>query len=281
VDRRLVAVIGVLALVGGSAEALEAQGDLLYDPGAASGDAIIPFFDGWVQNPDGTYALLFGFINPNTQEAVTIPLGENNFIEPKEFDGMQPTYFPIVSYGGDTGRRERGVFGITVPADFRGRDVVWTLRRRGKTVSVPGRVTVQGYALSHGPQSEGSMRPRITFDPGGPGVIGPAVAVAGRRTTRAGQPLTLSVWGEDRGNRPATVLEMVWFKHQGPGAVTFSPANGVFSNEPLGTASTTATFSTPGEYMVRVRVGNLKASDSGLAEMCCWTNGFVPVTVTP
>jgi hypothetical protein len=267
--------------VGATAARLEAQRDLMYDPGSAWGDVIIPFFDGWVENQDGTYTLSFGFINPNTQEVVNIPVGENNFIEPIQFNGMQPTYFPIVSYGGDTGRRERGVFGITVPAEFHGRDVVWTLERGGRTVSVPGRVTVPAYRLSHLPQSEGSLRPRVTFDPAGEGGIGPVVVVAGGMTTRVNQPLTINVWGEDRGERPPTVLEMVWFKHQGPGEVVFTPPGGDMSDAQLGMGSTTATFSAPGEYIVRVRVANFNARDSGLGEMCCWTNGLVPVTVTP
>ena len=74
---------------------------------------------------------------------------------------------------------------------------------------------------------------------------------------------------------------MVWFKHQGPGEVEFNPANGDMTDELLGMGSTQATFSAPGDYMVRVRDVNFDAPDSGLGEMCCWTNGFVPVTVAP
>lgn len=43
--------------------------------------------------------------------------------------------------------------------------------------------------------------------------------------------------------------------------------------------TTIATFSEPGDYVVRVR-----ATDSGIEaaghSQCCWTNGFVKVTVT-
>jgi hypothetical protein len=31
--------------------------------------------------------------------------------------------------------------------------------------------------------------------------------------------------------------------------------------------------------MIRVRVDNFGASDSRFDNMCCWSNGFVPVTV--
>ena len=43
-------------------------------------------------------------------------------------------------------------------------------------------------------------------------------------------------------------------------------------------ATTTATFSEPGDYIVRVTA--VDAYGAG-GSQCCWSNGFVPVTVTP
>ena len=40
-----------------------------------------------------------------------------------------------------------------------------------------------------------------------------------------------------------------------------------------------ATFSEPGEYMLRARVDNFRAIDSASGDQCCWTNGYVRVTV--
>ena len=53
------------------------------------GFPIIPILEGWIRHPDGSRELVFGYINRN-EEAVDVPLGENNFIEPAEFNGMQP-----------------------------------------------------------------------------------------------------------------------------------------------------------------------------------------------
>ena len=36
---------------------------------------MVPFFDGWYDNPDGTYELVFGYYNVNTEEVLDIPIG--------------------------------------------------------------------------------------------------------------------------------------------------------------------------------------------------------------
>jgi hypothetical protein len=48
-----------------------------------------------------------------------------------------------------------------------------------------------------------------------------------------------------------------------------------------GKAVTTATFSLPGEYLLRVRANDASGVASAGHAQCCWTNGFVPVTVMP
>ena len=60
---------------------------------SASGQGVTPAYEGWYANPDGTFTLSFGYFNRNTDQVLEIPLGENNSIEPAEFDGMQPTRF--------------------------------------------------------------------------------------------------------------------------------------------------------------------------------------------
>lgn len=60
-----------------------------------SGQPVIPIFESWYPNPDGTHAFSFGFISLNSEEAVHIPPGPDDFIEPKRFDGFQPTYFEV------------------------------------------------------------------------------------------------------------------------------------------------------------------------------------------
>jgi hypothetical protein len=42
-----------------------------------------------------------------------------------------------------------------------------------------------------------------------------------------------------------------------------------------------ATFSAPGEYVVRVRANDASGVAGAGHAQCCWTNGFIKVTVTP
>ena len=104
----------------------------------ASGQPVVPLYDGWFENPDGTYGICFGYFNLNTEEVVDVPLGPDNFIEPAEFDGLQPTHFESVPAGGY--RRHFCVFSVAVPEDFGDGRVVWTLRSSGETVSTPGKL---------------------------------------------------------------------------------------------------------------------------------------------
>ena len=46
-----------------------------------------------------------------------------------------------------------------------------------------------------------------------------------------------------------------------------------------GTASVIVTFSVPGEYLMLAQVDNFAAIDSSIQNQCCWTNGYVRVTV--
>ena len=128
-----------------------------------------PFFDGWYRNPDGTVTLSFGYSNLNLTEVVEISLGPDNFIEPAEFDGRQPTSFPPVVREGATSTRrrdrERGVFTVTVPASFSG-DVVWTLVNQERTFSVPGSAKTGAYQLRW-PMAMGSQPPLVRFSPDG------------------------------------------------------------------------------------------------------------------
>jgi hypothetical protein len=287
-------------------------------PSNATDNFVAPYFDGFYQNPDGTYTLSFGFLNRNDAELIEIALGEDNFIEPAEFDGDQPTTFPVVSnadlFGGT---RERGAFGVVVPADFEG-DVWWTVTTDGYTTRVPGRLESPGpiikgaYELSMGPMASGSLRPGIRFsenDLDGWGVDG--VEAPEVLTTTVGEPVEVRFWASDRGERELGLVNMTLWKHQGPvgGAVAFeslveAPANASpprSRDRPLGPGPVhtsgvvplpndgpkahqghfTSTFDTPGEYVIRIRIDNFWAPDSMAGQQCCWSNAYVRVSVRP
>lgn len=280
-SRRLTLVLLCVAGAVAAGTRLEAQVPMpqLLAPLNPNSNVISPFFEGWYENPDGTFTLSFGYFSRNMNDPVTIPVGKNNAIEPAEFNGTQVTYFHPT--------RERGAFAITVPAELRDRDIVWTLRSGGQTHSVPGRATVGGYKLSHQPQAAGSVPPALRFDRNGPLGRGPAgVTLRETLKTRVGSPLPLTVWVEDdESERPAVVHNVSWFVHQAPatvgeGEVVFEPQRQ--DHDPQGQARATATFHAPGEYVLRVRAdsfGKRGASDSAPANQCCWTNGFVSVLV--
>src|SRR5713101_5883754 len=58
-----------------------------------SGQDIVPYFEGWIRNPDGTFDLVFGYFNRNWKEELTIPPGPDNSVEPGGPEKGQPTYF--------------------------------------------------------------------------------------------------------------------------------------------------------------------------------------------
>ena len=254
-------------------------------PRLPKGDQVAPFFEGWLSNTDGTFTFSFGYFNLNTEQILDIPIGPDNFIEPAEFNGNQPTHFPVQP------RRDRGVFSVTVPASYGdGRQrVVWTITSNGKTYAVPAKVGVSALQIDYGPKAMGSVAPLVRIPPDGPEGESIQGVRSQPRTVVVGTPLTLTVWAseiserspDDVVNRDGVSLALTWAKHQGPVAeVVFEPRR-VTIEEGTGEATITATFSEAGEYLLRVRVDNFAANDSTGGDQCCWTNGYVPVTVTP
>ncbi len=195
-------------------------------PPNSNDNFVAPYFDGFYQNEDGTYTLSFGFMNRNDAELIEIALGPDNFIEPAEFDGGQPSTFPVVQYSGFGGPRERGAFGVIVPADFEG-DVWWTLTTDGYTTRVPGRLDSPGriirgaYELSTTPMAAGSLRPSIRFTETGPGGTGiDGIERPEAIEASVGEPVEIRFWAFDRGERELGPVNMTLWKHQGPvGAV--------------------------------------------------------------
>jgi len=267
----------------------------------SKGESVAPFFNGWIKNEDGSITMIFGFANQNREATVDVPLGPNNFIEPEKYDGVQPTHFPTYSRGGFVGIQERGAFAIRVPAEEADTEVVWTLTSGGQTWSVPGRATSTAYEMSNGERALGSLKPAIRFSMSGPESASVEGIYAPRITTSVGDSVTLTAFVQDRGNRADYEdnkmlnypLGTEWLLHQGPAEPEFSQArisgrerardggeSGASGNNGWEEVTTQATFNEPGDYIVRLRVDNFQAPDSQFDNVCCWANGYVPVTVT-
>src|SRR5712691_1799774 len=58
-----------------------------------SGQDVVPVYEGWIRNPDGSFDMIFGYFNRNFKEELAIPAGRDNMIEPAGPDRGQPTYF--------------------------------------------------------------------------------------------------------------------------------------------------------------------------------------------
>ena len=288
-------------------------------PNSAGNHILAPFMEGWYANEDGTYTISFGYSNANL-DTLYIPLGEDNFLDPAQFDGMQATIF----YPG----HHRGIFAVTLPAEMKDQDVWWTLTKaNGDVTTVPGRVSSNAYQLDWMPRPHGGLPPSVSFDSQSSVGRGPPGIMAERtETVSVGFPLTLSVNVTDPSERDpddsrfaeTIPLRVVWSQLQGPGRVGYTrhESNPGEEEEPdtaaaaaaarigavavaaqreraaagpeiislsegQGTASVIVTFSVPGEYIMRARVDNFSAPDSSDNDNCCFTNGYVRVTVTP
>ena len=57
------------------------------------GQNVSPGYEGWEQNEDGSFNLLFGYMNRNWLEEVDAPIGPGNMLSPGRADQGQPTHF--------------------------------------------------------------------------------------------------------------------------------------------------------------------------------------------
>jgi hypothetical protein len=250
-------------------------------PNSPSGQSVTPVYEGWYRNKDGTYSLSFGYFNRNTTERLELAVGDSNFVSPGAPDRGQPTHFAP--------RRHWGVFAVVVPADFGNKKVTWTLRNRGQTFAISGSLNPDWQIDAiEGEASSNDTPPVLRFTADGPTGNGPLGVTAGPLTVAVGKPLPISVFVTDdaktgstgaNGTRVPTPVDLTWFKHQGPGVVTFAPATTRLAATG-GTGNTTATFSKPGSYLLRVRANDSPMTSAGHSQ-CCWSNGFLKVTVTP
>ena len=274
----------VLMLLTASAVAAFAQQQALVEPAHDSGQSVTAAYEGWFANPDGSFSILFGYFNRNMKQELDIPIGPDNRIEPGGPDRGQPTHFLT--------RRQWGLFTVTVPKDFGSNKITWTLTANGKTTKIPAGLDPL-WELSPFKDATDNTPPFIGFSEQGPFVQGPR-GQSETLTATVSSPLTLDLWVADDASvspgttRPRTpAVTLTWTKYRGPGTVTFSkdrpiaedakfqgPAQTVFT----GKATTTASFSEPGEYILHV-TANDWSGEGGRGFQCCWSNAQVKVTV--
>jgi hypothetical protein len=238
-------------------------------PAAQFEKTISSTFDGWTKLPDGSYDLVFGYMNRNAAE-IEVPLGAANQLDPAPADHGQPTNF--------LPGRQRAAFRIHIPGDFKGK-YVWTLTYAGVTQVATASLD-QNYSLDVGDPEP------------------PTDKVAGDVTARVGQPVKLTpvVGAAPRPPVPQNAdivarrsagapIAVWWSKFRGPGSITFgdgpkagptgpTPRN---REQPLGSfrvtcpnppaadcGTATARFSTPGTYLIRVVAAERSAANTML-----------------
>ena len=231
----------------------------------SGGQNVQPVFEGWERNADGSFNMMFGYLNRNYEEQPVIPVGENNSLEPGEVDQGQPTHFYP--------RRQQFVFTVRVPADWGDKDLVWTVTHNGRTDRAfaslwpvweingdvlrlnRGTGSAQGYDDNQRPsiRVDGDTAQSVTLPDaleltvlvGDDGVPPPDPALA-RRGARRGPKSQAIV---DPRKAAATGLAVTWVHWRGPGRVAFDPQ--VPEIDEGGRVVTTVRFSEPGTYVLQ------------------------------
>jgi hypothetical protein len=181
-----------LALIAaGGAHAQSRDHDFGVDGGMLtynSGQAVIPAYEGWHPNDDGTIDLWFGYLNQNYKEEPDVSVGPNNFLSgPYGPDAGQPAHF--------LPRNNRWVFKVRVPADFGDKEVVWTLTSHGKTYKAYATLK-PGYV-----HDDVGISREFFGDAPATGNKPPSISIQGddHRTAKVGDPITLIATVTDDG----------------------------------------------------------------------------------
>ena len=134
------------------------------EPTHDSGQSITGAYEGWFKNPDGSFTLLVGYYNRSQKEAVDVPIGPENRIEPGGPDQGQPTHF--------LQGRQWGVFTIRVPANFGEKKFTWTIIVNGKTTQIPISLNLL-WEVEPFKDANGNKPPYVSFQETGPFLAGP------------------------------------------------------------------------------------------------------------
>jgi hypothetical protein len=250
-----------------------------------SGQDVVPSFDGWMRNPDGTFTMVFGYMNRNYEEEPIIAAGPDNKVEPGPVDQGQPTFF--------LPRRHAWLFMVKVPADWGQKELVWTITAHGRTEKAFATLQMEQEIIPRLMMTRGNLNPGLE-DPNHP----PSVSIAPAPSASAGNAVTLTANVADDGlpkprvpkartnvepgktqtNAATTTrsgLSVSWYEYRGPAKVIFDSAGPIrvgTPGEPVtdGKAVTKARFPEAGTYVLRAT-----ANDGALS-----TDTEVTITVT-
>lgn len=277
------------ALAAGAVAAAQQLPDA---PAKGFGTSITPAYEGWYDNADGSHTFLIGYYNRNVRQAMDIPVGPNNHIDPGGPDMGQPTHF--------LPGRQTGVFSITVPKTFaKDQKLTWTIVANGEPMTIPLRLNVDynvspftGLEIGNTPPSLHLFEEKAAPAQGPVAFMSKAIA----KTATVGSGLVIPVWAEDDAkyssgtNAPMTAarppVSVSWAKYRGAGEVKFDntkleTVKGGKVDEPyVGKMTTTASFTAPGDYYLEITANDYSGPGGG-GEVCCWTTALVKVNVTP
>jgi len=229
----------------------------------ASGQGVAPVYEGFDVNPDGSFNMWFGYMNRNYEEFVEVPVGADNRFEPGGDRGQPTSFVP---------RRHKDVFSVKVPKDFGDRTVVWTLTAHGQTASVTATLNPV-WQIDRRRTTRGGNSENISSNL--PPVVNAKVVSQNGVTATLGLDATDDGLPKRRGEPVG--MTVLWAKYRGPGDVSFADAQSKLAG---GRATTTATFSQPGEYILQAVVDDGSGESAGnFGYHCCWTNAQLTVRV--
>jgi hypothetical protein len=115
----------------------------------------------------------------------------------------------------------------------------------------------------------------------GTGDAGPAGASGATGASGRGPRGDLAALGLPEGFTPPPPIAVKWAVYRQPAGATvkFDPDNPSIDKDNGGKNTTNATFSTAGDYTLRVQV-NDSTGEGGGGFQCCWSNAYVKVAVT-
>jgi hypothetical protein len=228
-----------------------------------SGQGVAPVYEGFDINADGSFNMWFGYMNRNYEEEIDVPVGPDNAFEPGG-DRGQPTHFVT--------RRHKDVFKVTVPKDFGSQTLVWKLTSHGRTDQVVATLKpvwqIDRLRTTRGGNSENvssNLPPTVDLQ------------IAKQDATSATLNLSATDDGLPKRRSEPVGMTVLWSKYRGPGTVTFPNAQTKVTS---GKASTVATFSEPGDYILQAVVDDGSGESAGnFGYHCCWTNTQLKITV--